>query len=107
MSRLNCSFSKCRLTRKRHPRRPARAAEGEAMTNIVKLLRSIIGKPPVIQTRYGEPVTEKARLQAAINMAMDASLRVKVEQIVIREMGGDVEKGLAECRRRYPEGYFK
>ena len=61
-------------------------------------------KPPVLVSRDGV-VTESARQQCAINMALDANVRLRVEQVVIKEMGGDVEKGLAECRRRYPEAY--
>lgn len=60
--------------------------------------------PPVILTQWG-PVTESARRQAAINMRLSPDLRERVERVVIREMGGDEAKGMAECRRRYPECY--
>lgn len=72
-----------------------------------RLYRLSFGKPPVIPTKFGEPVTESARLQAAINMALDPALKLQVEQVVITECGGDVEKGIAECKRRYPEAYFE
>lgn len=60
--------------------------------------------PPVISTPYG-PVTESMRLQAAMNMRADIVVRFRVEQTVIKEMDGDVQRGIAECKRRYPEAY--
>lgn len=62
--------------------------------------------PPVIDTVWG-PVSESIRFQAAINMRLDSSLRDQVEAMVTREMGGDVEKGKAEMRRRYPEAFVE
>jgi len=59
-------------------------------------------QPPVISTTWG-PVSEPARQQAITNMRKDPVLMLKVESIVIRECGGDIEKGKAEFRRRYPE----
>ena len=78
----------------------------------MSLVRKLIDKlrarraaaPPVIQTAWG-PVTEKARLQAALNMRDDPVLRDKVLAIVIKECGGDTFKGLLEFKRRYPEVY--
>lgn len=72
-------------------------------------IRKMLGikePPPVLVGPYGT-VTESARLQCAMNMALDANVRLRVEQVVIKEMGGDVEKGLVECHRRYPEAYYK
>jgi hypothetical protein len=60
---------------------------------------------PVIDTPYGAPVPEWLRHQAAINMKLDPFKRAQVEEIVIRECGGDREAGLKEARRRYPEAY--
>lgn len=63
--------------------------------------------PPIIPTQYG-PVTESARLAAAINMRGSKEIRERVETMVIAEFGGNTraqELGMAECRRRYPEAY--
>jgi len=78
----------------------------------MSLVRKLIDKlrarraaaPPVIPTPWGV-VTEKARLQAALNMRDDPALRDKVLAIVIKECGGDTFKGLLEFKRRYPEVY--
>jgi len=71
----------------------------------VTLIRRFLDKlkpPPVIQTSLG-PVTEWARRQAAINLALDPVKRMMVLEIIIKECGGSKERGLAEARRRYPE----
>lgn len=60
--------------------------------------------PPLISTPWG-PVSESMRFQAAINMRNNADLRLAVEDKLIEEMGGDVERGLREFRRRYPETF--
>ena len=60
--------------------------------------------PPIIDTPWG-PVTESARLRAAMNMRRDPALRALIEEMVIREHGRGIAAGLAECRRRYPESY--
>jgi len=65
----------------------------------------IFPKPaPVIMTEYG-PVTEWARYQAAMNMKADAERRTRVENYFIEKHGGNIEKGMAECRHNYPEVY--
>ena len=48
--------------------------------------------PPIISTPWG-PVTEAARLQAAINLREDPARLAKVIEMI----------GEAETRRRYPE----
>ena len=58
---------------------------------------------PVISTQWG-PVTEAARLQAALNMRDDPEVRARVERLLAKKLGG-VALGLAEARRRYPECY--
>lgn len=58
--------------------------------------------PPLIMTEHG-PVTERARAQAAKNMAESPEIKARVEKILIDQLGE--EKGLAEARRRYPEAY--
>lgn len=67
-------------------------------------LRNLRTRPPVISTQYG-PVTESARLRAAMNMRADIAIRLRVEKRVIAECGGDVRRGVEECKRRYPEAY--
>lgn len=62
-------------------------------------------KPIEIPTKWG-PVSERARGQAAENLRRDPARRAEVLRIVVREMGGDEEKGLAEARRRFPESGF-
>jgi hypothetical protein len=74
---------------------------------LAKLLDRLRSKPPVIPTKFGGPVTESARLRAALNMRDDEGLRHRVEEVIIKEFGGDIERGLKECRRRYPESYRK
>jgi hypothetical protein len=75
------------------------------MSLVQRLLAKIRKPAPIlIETAWG-PVTESARRQAAINMREDANLRLRVENLVIKECGGDILKGQAECRRRYPEAY--
>lgn len=75
------------------------------LSEFVKRFRKPRPAPPVIMSEWG-PVTESARLQAAINMRLDAELRKKVEAVVIQEVG-DTVLGLKECMRRYPEAYAK
>jgi hypothetical protein len=67
---------------------------------------SVFGKPapPIIMTEWG-PVTESARLQAAINMRVDENIKARVETMLIQQYSGDVQAGMAEARRRYPEAY--
>lgn len=61
--------------------------------------------PPVIDTEWG-PVTESARLLAAINMKADPRIKYRVEQLLAKQrFGGDESKGVAESKRRYPEAY--
>lgn len=67
-------------------------------------LRRKKAAPPVIPTQYGN-VTESARLQAVMNMRGSREIRARVEAVVIQECGGDVARGMAECRRRYREAY--
>ena len=62
-----------------------------------------------IPTAFG-PVTEYARKQAAENIKEDAALRVKVMEIILREVSKprlteEENKALAEAEfnRRYPE----
>ena len=59
--------------------------------------------PPVIMTEWG-PVSEPARLHAAINMRAEPDIKARVEALLVKHEGS-VEKGLAEARRRYPEAY--
>lgn len=62
------------------------------------------GKPaPVIPTMWGEPVTESARLQCAMNMLGDPEVKARVEEVLIRQYGH--EHGLRLARQRYPEAY--
>lgn len=65
-------------------------------------LRNLRTRPPVISTQYGT-VSESARKQATVNMNLDPLLQLRVEQMVIAECGGDITRGRAEFRRRYPE----
>lgn len=60
------------------------------------------GPPPIIDTAWG-PVSERARLQAVTNMRKDPVKLLQVQSLVIKECGGDVAKGKAEFKRRYPE----
>lgn len=62
------------------------------------------GAPPVIHTPFGD-VTEGARLRCAMNMLEDGTLRQRVEDLLIRQNGGNVEVGIAEAKKRYPEAY--
>jgi hypothetical protein len=59
---------------------------------------------PVIQTQWG-PVTEAARRQAALNCRDDGVVFSRVLAIITREVGGDVNKGIEEMKRRYPEAF--
>ena len=68
-----------------------------------RLLRK--GKaPPIIMTPWG-PVTEWARLQAAMNIRSDPAAFDRVLNIIVKECGGSEERGLQEMRRRYPEAF--
>jgi hypothetical protein len=58
---------------------------------------------PLIMTAYGA-VTESARQQAAANMAADHAKRAAVIQLLADQIfDGDLAKGEAEARKRYPE----
>jgi hypothetical protein len=60
---------------------------------------------PVIETKWGS-VTESARRGAAENMRTDPEKRRAVESLLARQLyRGDLELGVAESRRRYPEAY--
>jgi hypothetical protein len=59
---------------------------------------------PILMTSLGEPVTESARLAAAIRMRDNREVRQRVEAHLI-EQYGSVMMGLKEARRRYPECY--
>lgn len=60
---------------------------------------------PLILTAWG-PVTESARAQAAANMREDPDRRAQVIQLLADQLfGGDIARGEAECRRRYPEAF--
>ena len=75
--------------------------------DIFEMFRRKFRTPPeykVLVPGYGlMQVTESARLQAVANMIMDPTIRENVRQTVIRQMGGSVERGNAEFRRRFPE----
>jgi hypothetical protein len=61
--------------------------------------------PPIIMSPYG-PVSESARRQAAYNMRDDYALRLRVEQLIADQFfAGNLEKGIIEARRRYPEAF--
>jgi hypothetical protein len=61
-------------------------------------------KPPVIDTPWG-PVTEAARLRAALNMREDPELRDKVTATLQDMLSGDREAAVEEMKRRYPEAF--
>jgi len=58
---------------------------------------------PVIMTQYG-PVTESARLQAALNMRDSLEIRNRVIDILEREFGSH-EIAMSEAKKRYPEAF--
>lgn len=58
---------------------------------------------PVIMTENG-PVSESARLQAALNMKADPAIKKRVEDHFARQFGS-VGRGIAEAMKRYPEAY--
>jgi hypothetical protein len=61
--------------------------------------------PPIIMTSFG-PVTESARVQAAINMRLDPAKRAAVIELLAKQLyGGDLALGEEEARRRFPEGF--
>lgn len=68
-----------------------------------RLFNPTTGEPPLIMTKWG-PVTEAARLQAAMNMRANDELKHDIERRLAKEMGS-AAKGIAEARRRYPEAY--
>ena len=68
-------------------------------------LSSLKTKPPVINTAYGEPVTESMRLQAALNMRTDPAIKFRVIDCLVKQFGGDEKRGMEEARRRYPEAF--
>ena len=59
---------------------------------------------PVIMTDWG-PVTERMRVQAALNMKADPNIKARVEALIVKESGGDLKKGIRESKRRFPEAY--
>ena len=59
---------------------------------------------PILMTSLGEPVTESARLAAAIRMRDNREVRQRVEAHLI-EQYGSVSLGMAEAQRRYREAY--
>lgn len=62
-------------------------------------------EPPVIQTTWG-PVSEGARLRAALNLREDLGKRRQVEKLLANQLfGGDLVRGREEAMRRYPEAY--
>lgn len=74
------------------------------MKSISHWLRSLRRpKSPLISTDWG-PVTESARLQAAINMRDDPELKEKVVALLSKRLGSP-KLGLAEAKRRYPEAW--
>jgi hypothetical protein len=58
----------------------------------------------VVQTQWG-PVSESVRLRVAQNMIEDPVCKLMVERMLIDQCGGNVERGLAEAKARYPEVY--
>jgi hypothetical protein len=75
------------------------------MSIVQRLLNRFRRKPPIIDTTWG-PVSESARAQAETNLRLDPALRMRVLEVITREMGGDIEVGMREARRRYPQGGF-
>lgn len=60
---------------------------------------------PIIMTPYG-PVTESARKQAALNLWLDPVKRSQVVELLADQLyAGDMAKGLAEAKRRFPEAF--
>lgn len=57
----------------------------------------------LIETPFGY-VTESQRLQAAINIKSDETIRDRVLAVLAKELGS-VAKAEVEMRRRYPEAY--
>lgn len=76
--------------------------------SLIRKFLDRIGRPPrdpiVIESPWGQ-VSEPARRQAALNMRDDLVLRTRCEQMCIDECGGDLERGIQEMHRRYPEAY--
>jgi hypothetical protein len=75
------------------------------MSIIARFIAKLRRKPPVIDTTWG-PVSESARAQAETNLRLDPALRMRVLDVITREMGGDLDAGIAEAKRRYPRGGF-
>jgi hypothetical protein len=62
-----------------------------------------VNKPKVTVTEWG-PVTESARLQAALNIKADPEIGKRVLELLTKKLG-DVVKADAEMRLRYPEAF--
>ena len=75
------------------------------MSIIARFIAKLRRKPPVIDTTWG-PVSESARVQAETNLRLDPALRMRVVDVITREMSGDLDAGIAEAKRRYPRGGF-
>jgi hypothetical protein len=77
------------------------------MNRIGRVISFVFGRrksgAPVIMTQYG-PVTESARLQAALNMRDSLEIRNRVIAILEREFGS-AEMALSEAKKRYPEAW--
>lgn len=61
-------------------------------------------RKPMIMTQWG-PVTESARLQAALNIKADPSVRERVLELLTQQSGGDPGKGLVKMKENYPEAF--
>lgn len=72
--------------------------------SIKSFMLGLKGEKPVIMTQYG-PVSEEARLAAAMNMLASDEIKHRVEQTLAKQYGS-AARGLAEARRRYPEAYL-
>lgn len=75
------------------------------MISIKKLFEKLRGPAPIIPTPWGEPVTEIARAQCAMNMLEDVNVKLRVEAVLIKQYGE--KRGLELARERYPEAYEK
>jgi len=60
-------------------------------------------KPKITMTEWG-PVSEPARLQAALNIKADPEIGKRVLELLTKKLG-DVVKADAEMRLRYPEAF--
>jgi hypothetical protein len=77
----------------------------ESLDRLLWRLRSR-REPPVILTDSGLQVSECARRQAALNIRESEECKQRVIQALALKMGS-LEAGLAEAKRRYPEGFEK